>query len=97
MKSKSRAILEKKGFTQNFVAGLSSFTSPGWILIKTDLLLTCPRKLAMSYQQYLPLKIQETPFGLGKLSMVQVWHSKHHADPAHIWLRNAIQKICNFD
>lgn len=94
MKSKSKAILGKKGFTQEYLAGVSSFTSPGWIVTSTDLLLTCPRKLAETYQKYLPVKTQELPIELGKISVVQVWHNRHHADAAHMWLRSLIQKVC---
>jgi DNA-binding transcriptional LysR family regulator len=96
MKAKSKALLEKKGYTQKFLAGVSSFTSPGWILTTTDLLLTCPRKLALTYEKYLPVKSQEAPFDLGKISIVQVWHGKNHVDAAHVWLRNTIQKVCAY-
>ncbi len=94
MQAKSKAILKKNGLTQNFLAGVSSFTSPGWIPPQTDLILTCPRKLATAYQKFLPVKIQETPFNIGKISLIQVWHARHHADPAHVWLRNLIHKLC---
>lgn len=94
MKSKSKEILGKKGFTQKYLAGVSSFTSPGWILTKTDLLLTCPRKLALAYKQFLPVKVQELPFELGKISVIQVWHGRSHSDDAHMWLRDIIHKVC---
>lgn len=95
MKAKSKAILEKNGFTQHFLAGVSSFTSPGWIISSTDLLLTCPRKLAQSYIQYLPLNEHELPFKMSKISVAQVWHERSHKDAAHSWLRHIIHQICH--
>ncbi len=80
MKSRARALLKKQGLDQQFAAGVSSFNAPGWILTKTDLLLTCPRKLAESFQVHLPIEIKELPFQLEKISIVQAWHSRNHRD-----------------
>jgi DNA-binding transcriptional LysR family regulator len=95
MKSKSRDILKRKGHTQKYLVGVSSFTSPGWVLTKTELLLTCPRKLAMAYMEFLPLQVAELPIELKKISVVQVWHGRSHSDPAQAWLRKLIYKVCN--
>lgn len=94
LKSKAAVLLKKHGFTQDIVAGVASFLSPGWTVCTTDLALTCPRKLAMAYQQYLPVEVFELPFELSKISVVQVWHGRNHSDPAHTWLRHLIREIC---
>lgn len=94
MKAKTKDILAKKNLNQHFSTGVASFLSPGWIITSTDLLLTCPRKLAEVYEKYLPLKIYELPFELSSISVIQVWHERCQKDPAHAWLRQMIYGVC---
>lgn len=94
MKAKSQDLLAKKGKRQQFRAGLSSFLSPGWILTTTNCLLTCPRKLATSYEKHLPIAIHELPIEIPQIQIIQVWHERHHRDAAHAWLRQVIHKTC---
>lgn len=94
LKAKSVEILTKQGLEQNIVAGAFSFTSPGWILCDTDLLLTAPRKLAHAYRQYFPVQIHELPFNMTGIEVAQVWHVRHHNDSAHRWFRGLIHEIC---
>lgn len=94
LKAKSKDILAKKGFKQEFRAGVSSFLSPGWLIAKTNDLLTCPRKLALSYTKYLPLEIHELPFEIPKIHVVQVWHERSHRDPSPVWFRQLLHRVC---
>lgn len=94
MNSKSAKALKKLKLDQNFQAGISSFTAPGWIISESDLLLTCPSKLAAAYAKYLPVEKVKLPFALDGINVVQVWHSRHHRDEAHAWLRNVIKECC---
>jgi DNA-binding transcriptional LysR family regulator len=95
MKSRSAAALKKLKFEQKFQAGVASFISPAWMIAESDLLLTCPRKLAEAYLKYLPLEISKLPFSLEGISVVQVWHARHHKDSAHTWLRGLIKDVCS--
>jgi DNA-binding transcriptional LysR family regulator len=94
MKSRSSVALKKLKFEQYFQAGISSFTAPGWIVADSDLLLTCPMKLAQAYKKYLPVEEGKLPFSLNGINVVQVWHARHHKDQAHAWLRNLIKECC---
>lgn len=95
MKSRSAAALKKLKYEQKFQAGVASFISPAWMIAESDLLLTCPRKLAEAYTRYLPLEMSKLPFSLDGISVVQVWHARHHKDPAHTWLRALIKEVCS--
>lgn len=95
MKSRAQVILKKNGLEQKFTAGVAGFTSTGWILTTTNLLLTCPRKLAVLFKRHLPVEIKELPFELEKISIIQVWHERHHHDEAHAWFRAAVKKVCS--
>lgn len=91
LQSKSKAIMKKKGFNLNYVAGVSSFLSPAKIISESDLVLTCPRRLAESFLDYFPLKIHELPFKIPPIEVVQVWHERNQDDHAHQWLRKLIR------
>jgi len=94
LQSKAREILERKGYPIQYLAGVTSFLSPARILNSTDLALTCPRKLALSYLEAFSLKVHELSFKIPPISVVQVWHERNQDDAAHQWLRNLIQRIC---
>lgn len=93
MKSQTAQQLKRHGFEQQFLAGVSSFATPGAIVCESNLLVTCPRRLALSYQRFLPVAIHELPFSIKGIAIVQVWHGRHHADPAHTWLRRLIHQV----
>lgn len=95
MKSRSALAMKKFKIEQKFQAGVGSFISPGWMIADSDFLLTCPRKLAEAYQRYLPVEIAKLPVSIEGISVVQVWHARHHKDPAHTWLRSLIKEICS--
>jgi DNA-binding transcriptional LysR family regulator len=94
MKSNSSAILKKHKLEQKYLAGSSSFLSPGWIVSETDLLLTCPRKLAESYKIHLPVELFELPFKLNEIKVTQVWHGRNQNEAHHKWLRQMIANVC---
>lgn len=94
MTSRVQTKLKKHGLEQKLTAGVSSFNSSGWILPATDLVLTCPRKLAVSFKKYMPIEIKELPFELEKIAIVQVWHGRNHQDDAHAWLRDVVKRVC---
>jgi DNA-binding transcriptional LysR family regulator len=95
LQSKASELMKKKGASINYSAGLLSFVSPGRILSKTDLALTCPRKLANSFCEYYPLAIAELPIKIPPIHLTQVWHERFQNDAAHSWLRTTIAKICS--
>lgn len=91
LKGRVDALLAKKKQKRLITAGVASFTSTGWILCESDLLLTCPRRLAERFAEYLPVDIHEAPFDVGTISVIQVWHERTHSDPALAWLRALIK------
>lgn len=90
MKSRSAAILAKHGYQQKFVAGVSNFISPSWVVASSDVLLSCPRKLAEAFAEYLPVQVLNLPFEVSGITVMQVWHARNHTNPAHAWLRKKI-------
>lgn len=83
------------GRERHVAVGASSFLSPASIVAESDLILTAPRRLAKAYQRALPLRLVEPPLELPGFTVLQVWHERQHADPAHRWLRQLVARVCH--
>lgn len=94
LKTASREIMRGLGYEIHYAVGVTGFLSPARILTMTDLMLTCPRRLAEAYLENFPLKIHELPFKIPAMTIVQVWHERQQDDPAHQWLRQNLKEIC---
>ena len=95
LKTQSKAIMEKHGYHIHYSVGVTGFLSPARILTMTDLALTCPRRLALSYLEFFPLKIYDLPFKIPTMSVIQVWHERQQDNPAHKWLRQLFYETCS--
>ena len=93
LKTTSREMMRALGYEIHYAAGVTGFLSPARILTMTDLMLTCPRRLAEAYGENFPVKIQELPFKIPPMTVVQVWHERQQGDPAHQWLRQTLKEI----
>ncbi len=86
--------LAARGETRRLVAGVASFLTPGWIVARTDLIVTAPRRLCQSFATYLPVELHEPPLALGGIAVMMVWHQRTHADPLRQWVRGLIEQAC---
>ncbi|WP_092004792.1 LysR family transcriptional regulator [Polaromonas sp. OV174] len=49
---------------------------------------------AMAHQR---LQVFKLPFDMPAVEVLQSWHTRHHADPVHLWLRGHVRAICGMD
>lgn len=75
------------------IAGISNFSSPGWVVAQTDLLLTAPSRLLDKFCEYLPVVKHELPLTNPEIAVQQVWHERLQDDPFHQWLRKTIRDL----
>lgn len=73
-------------------------TLPHWgnaprLIHGTDLVLTVARHALAPYDRDPSLVVFDPPFQIPPFPFVQVWHERRSADPAHVWLRNAVESI----
>ena len=92
LKGRVDPLLAKQGKRRQISVALEGFAASGWIVARSDLVLTGPRRLLEIFASELPVKLLEEPFGLPRISVVQVWHARNHEDAEHRWLRTQIQK-----
>ncbi len=86
-------VLAESGLARRVRLGLNHFASAGAILVQTDLLLTCPRRLAEAFCRELPLVLRPLPVEIPGITMRMYGHRRSHRDPAVRWLRGLLAEV----
>jgi LysR family nod box-dependent transcriptional activator len=61
------------------------------LLIGTSRIATLHRRLAVFYQQYLPLKLVTPPLETPRMQEFMQWHRSRDRDPGTVWLRSTFK------
>ena len=69
----------------------SFFLAPQ-LVVGTDRITTITTRLALKYQEILPLKLLPLPIELPPLVEVLHWHRAHNQDPVHLWFRRILKQ-----
>ncbi len=72
---------------------LSSYLAAPHVAARTDLVATLPRSVAQAIAPSLPLVMLPLPLTVRDINIAVYWHQRHHADPAHRWLRERLGTI----
>ncbi len=59
----------------------------------TDLIATVPKRIAVHEALNAELRLVKAPKPIGRFTYLMAWHPRMESDAAHIWLRNAVNKI----
>ena len=84
--------LSKLKRQRQIAIGSSNFLSAGWMVAKTDLILTAPGRVIDQLKDRLPLQDFKTPVQTPRLDLYQIWHARTNHDPAQKWLRTKINE-----
>jgi DNA-binding transcriptional LysR family regulator len=79
--------LQQQKKSRRVVAGCENYLTPGWWVANSDLVVTVPRYLGDFYKQNLPVNLFELPLPSPKITIVQAWHERTHANPLHQYVR----------
>lgn len=85
------AALAELGRSRRVALRVPHFLVAPLVVAGSDLILTCPRRTAQALARTLPLTLLEPPLSLPAFDVWAVWHERYQHDPAHAWLRAAIQ------
>ncbi len=85
--------LEKHGLKREVVVATPHFLVAPLVVVRTDYILTLPRRVAASLASYLPVRLVEPPLELSKFTISQLWHERTHHDPAHRWFRAQLASL----
>jgi LysR family transcriptional regulator, nod-box dependent transcriptional activator len=84
-------FFERFGHVRRVSVVAMNFTSVPQLLIGTNRIALMHRRLALSFQSVLPLKILPTPFEMPRLVEVIQWHKYREADPGRQWLYSMLK------
>jgi DNA-binding transcriptional LysR family regulator len=70
-----------------------NFSSVLSCLVGTRRVATIHKRLALYYEQYLPIRLFEVPFELPRLAEAMQWHRHFNSDPGISWLRGVLKEI----
>ncbi|HSV80516.1 MAG TPA: LysR family transcriptional regulator [Ramlibacter sp.] len=72
---------------------LSSYLACPFAVGNSDLVATVPQSVAKALARQAGCVELEVPLALPMLTVSLYWHERHHRDPAHAWLRQAIGQM----
>lgn len=85
--------LTSHGFKRQIKLTIPTFIQAENILLYSDHILTCPRRMGKQLTKDSQLAIVELPMQVQNFSYFQFWHKRYNKDPARIWLKNIINDI----
>ncbi len=89
------AFLVENGWQRNVAMQVASYLSVPPVLIRTNMIATMPKRMALHLQEYYPLRIVNLPFTLPPLAFSLRWHESKTSDPRHTWMRKSIINLAS--
>ncbi len=83
-------LLAQQGYTRRIAVQSPHFASLPFLVSGTDLIATVPERMARQFARQLRLQVLPVPLELPAFRLTLLWHQRHHSDPAHRWLRQAL-------
>ena len=85
--------LERLGRSRRIGLRLPYFLTAVLSLVRSNHVLTAPRRLAELFIDHLPLRLLPPPVPLRPFDVLQVWHERFDDEPAHRWLRGVVARV----
>lgn len=86
-------LLRRRNRSRRVALVAPSFLSVGHLVATSDLVSTLPTRVAEHLAQTLGLVVRTPPLELPSFSLVQYWHTRQHANPAHVWFRQLVHRV----
>lgn len=87
------AILDRKGLRRSVKVTVPHFLSAPFLLRRTDLIATEPRRLLEPMREMLSISLAKPPFAIPQFTVTQNWHSRYDGDAGHSWLRSVLESL----
>jgi DNA-binding transcriptional LysR family regulator len=84
------SALAELGHPRTVTCCVPDFLTGLYLAGATDLVAVAPARLVARFATRLSLTAIEAPVPLRQLRISQLWHPRHHDDPAHQWLRRHV-------
>ncbi len=86
--------LAKRGLSRRIALRVTNFLIAPVVVCETDLINTMPARLARQLCKYYPLRLVKPPLQLPDFEYSMYWHPRLDQDPAQIWLREFVGRVC---
>ncbi|RUP27215.1 MAG: LysR family transcriptional regulator [Curvibacter sp.] len=92
---RSQEVIEKTmagmGITRKVVATIPHYLGLLTIVPQTGLMAIIPIDLAGAFEGKEGIVALPLPFASPSVEVIQIWHRRHHEDPAHRWFRTLVR------
>ncbi|MGV2052380.1 LysR family transcriptional regulator [Agrobacterium sp. 22-209-1] len=85
--------LRAQGLTKMIALEIPHFTSVPEIILKTDLVIALPSRVAKFFAQTRGLKAVPLPFPISPFKVRIHWHERNRHDPGHHWLQECLHSV----
>ncbi|MBZ4417798.1 LysR family transcriptional regulator [Myxococcus sp. RHSTA-1-4] len=82
--------LALQGRSRRIGLRLPYFLTAPLAMVRSDHVLTAPRRLVETFTGAWPLQVLPPPVALRSFDVPQIWHERFDDDPAHRWLRGLV-------
>ena len=86
-------LLNQRGILRRIAFTTPSFLVAPQVVAMTDLVMVLPARIAAVLEGQLQLATFEPPIEVPGFRMAMFWHARHHADPAHAFIRREIAQV----
>ena len=86
--------LAKRGLQRQIAVEVPHFLSMPFMVQKTNLICTLPKRMATLYSDYFQLRLYTPPLRIPKFPVYLLWHESIEEDVGHKWLRNSLIEMC---
>ena len=84
------AALERHGRNRRVVLSVPHFLFVPEVVARTELVAMLPSRLVND--RFDQLQVLRPPLEIPTYQMAMVWHERSHLDPAHVWLRDQVDR-----
>ena len=85
--------LESRGFQGNIALRVPHFVVIPMIISGTDLIVTCPSRVANDLAQLERFSVFPVPLKIPTFDVSLYWHARFREDPPMVWMRSIIEQL----
>jgi DNA-binding transcriptional LysR family regulator len=94
---KSHELFEEaivaQGLKRRVVLSIPHFLAIPLVIAESDLIVTVPYAIGMSFAKMASLKMLRPPIEVGPAEVKQHWHARFHHDEANRWIRGVVAEL----
>jgi DNA-binding transcriptional LysR family regulator len=85
--------LAAQGLTRRVVLSIPHFLAIPLVIAESDLIVTVPYAIGVSFAKMANLKMLRPPIQVGQPEVKQHWHARFHHDQANRWIRGVVAEL----